>query len=170
MSSTLNDATLFERVDETAVDPSSKVQVPSRTYLTFMINDEDDAQGCLKLGVDAEYVVEILSAYTITYLPMMPDYVPGIFNMRGQIIPVMDIRLRLDKYNSGQGLLVVLNYNGTQVGILVDGVDRIIDIADPNISPVPSQESQRFVSGMFTMEEDGTTVLVLDCEELLAHE
>lgn len=170
--STINEAAgLFARVDEAAAAASTaKSTIPTRTYLTFMIQDNDDPQGGLKLGVDAEYVEEILSAYTITYLPMMPDYVPGIFNMRGQIIPVMDLRLRLDKYGSEGGLLVVLNYNGTQVGILVDAVDRIITIADQSIAPVPSQENQRFVSGMFTLEEDGSTVLVLDCEELLAHE
>ena len=173
--STLNDpalteAALFARVDESELeDTAAKATVPTRTYLTFMIHDSADPQGALKLGVDAEYVVEILSTYSITYLPMMPDYVPGICNMRGQIIPVMDIRLRLDKYGSEGGLLVVLNYNNTQVGILVDEVDRIVSVADQDVVSVPSQDSQRFVSGMFTLEEDASTVLVLDCGELLSH-
>ena len=94
----------------------------SREHLIFLIDD-------LKLGVDAEYVVEILNNCSITYLPMMPEYIRGIFNMRGQIIPVMDIRLRLGKpVMEDHTLLIVLNYNGTQVGILVDAVDQMISI------------------------------------------
>ena len=140
----------------------------SRKYLVFMINDGD--HGYLKFGVDAEYVVEILNSYSITYLPMMPHYVPGIINMRGQIVPVMDMRLRLDKYASEKDLLLVLNYLGTQIGVLVDAVDRIVDIADKQISLVPSQENQRFVSGMCTIPDDGSTMMILDCERLLSHD
>lgn len=170
--STTNENVLLAKSDELVSRPVAASTQPTRTYLTFAVQDEDPLNS-LKLGVDAEYVVEILSAYTITYLPLMPDYVPGIFNMRGHIIPVMDIRLRLDKYyQGGEPLLVVLNHNGTQVGILVDAVDHIVSISDDQISPVPSQESQRFVSGMFTLieEDDTNTIMVLDCEQLLAHE
>ena len=59
----------------------------SRKYLIFTVDD-------LKIGIDAEQVVELLNSYVATYLPMMPDYILGIFNMRGQIIPIMDIRDR----------------------------------------------------------------------------
>ena len=62
----------------------------SRKHLIFTVDD-------LKIGIDAEQVVELLNGYNATYLPMMPDYIQGIFNMRGQIIPIMDIRLRLGK-------------------------------------------------------------------------
>ena len=70
-------------------------------YLIFVIDN-------LRLGVDVKYVVEILNNHSATYLPMMPDYIRGIFNMRGQIIPVLDIRLRLGKAaNEADALLVV---------------------------------------------------------------
>lgn len=140
----------------------------TRKYLIFMIRD--NGSSFLKLGVDAEYVVEILNSYNVTYLPMVPDYVRGIFNMRGQIIPVMDIRLRLDKIPTEDGLLIVLNYNDMQLGIIVDAVDRIIDIDDACITTVPSQESQRFVSGMCTIPDQSGTLLVLNCAQLFAHE
>lgn len=165
--STTNENVLFARSD--AQNPTNAPVVPkSRQYLIFIINDSQ--RGDLKLGVDAESVVEILNSHTVTYLPMMPDYVPGIFNMRGQIIPVMDIRRRLGKDADKDGLLVVLNYNETQIGILVDAVDRMVDVPDELISAVPSQESQRFVSGICTIPDDSSTMMVLDCEQLLAHE
>ena len=139
-----------------------------RKYLIFMINDEE--RGSLRLGIDAEYVVEILNNYSSTYLPMVPGYIRGVFNMRGQIIPIMDIRMRLDKSPCESNLLIVINYNEVQVGLMVDMVDRILDIDETTITTVPSQESQRFVSGMCTLPDQSGTLLILNCEQLFAHE
>ncbi len=135
----------------------------SRKYLIFISDD-------LHLGVDAEHVVEILNNYTITPLPMTPHYVRGIFNMRGQIIPILDIRLKLGKPSSENDLLIVISYHETQIGILVDSVDQMVDIQDSDIMPMPSKSPQRLVSGMCTLPNDNGTMLVLDCEQLLAHE
>ncbi len=159
-----NENLLFAREDE--YDDSHMQDQPSdsRKYLIFLVDD-------LKLGVDAEYVVEILNNHTITYLPMVPGYIQGIFNMRGQIIPIMDIRMRLGKnVPEGDALLIVLDYNDTQLGILVDAVDQIIDIPNEIIQPMPVQSSQILVSGMCTIPDGSGTMLMLDCEELLSHE
>ena len=137
-------------------------------FLIFMIHDTETSD--LKLGVDVAYVVDILDSYELTYLPMVPDYVRGVFNLRGQIIPAMDMRLRLGKPNDKEGLLIVLDYNGIQLGIIVDAVDRIIDIDENEITTVRSQDSQRFVSGMCTIPDQSGTLLVLNCEQLFAHE
>ncbi len=134
------------------------------SYLIFLIDN-------LKFGVDTEYVVEILSSYSAAYLPMMPNYIRGIFNMRGQIIPVLDIRLLVGKpSNTEESLLIVLNYNNTQVGILVDSVDQKSEIPASIIMPVPSTNAQPLVSGMCTIPDGSGTMLVLDCESLLSHE
>jgi purine-binding chemotaxis protein CheW len=134
----------------------------TRKYLILFTDD-------LKLGVDAEYVVEILNNYSVTYLPMMPNYIRGIFNMRGQIIPIMDIRDRLNKEpNEGDSLLVVLDYSGTQIGILVDAVDQMIEIPVETIMPMPVQNEQRLVSGMCTIPDGSGTMLELDCAQLIA--
>ena len=84
--SAINENVLFQVEEDTPETPSAEESVVSRKYLIFITDD-------LRLGVDAEYVVEILNTHTATYLPMMPDYICGIYNMRGQIIPIMDIRL-----------------------------------------------------------------------------
>ena len=136
----------------------------SRKHLIFTVDD-------LKIGIDANQVVEIMNVYTATYLPMMPDYIRGIFNMRGQIIPIMDIRRRLGKAPmESENLLVVLNYNGTQLGILVDSVEVMLDIPNASILPIPSQSAQKLVSGMCTLPDGSGTMLVLDCDQLIPHE
>ena len=141
---------------------TQEMEDKGRRYLIFVIDD-------LKLGVDAEFVVEILSSHTATALPLVPNYVRGIFNMRGQIIPVLDIRLGKSD-NEAENLLVVLNYDNTQIGILVDAVDQMVEIADEDILPMPAQNMQRFVSGMCTIPDGSGTMLVLDCGQLLRNE
>ena len=151
---------LFQREDE-APEVQEEI-VSSRKYLIFVVDD-------LRIGLDAEYAVEILNGYTVTYLPMMPSYICGIFNMRGQIIPMMDIRLRLGKESLENSLLVVLNYNNNHLGILVDAVELMLDIPDESIMPIPAQSAQKLVSGMCTLPDGSGTMLVLDCEQLIAH-
>lgn len=126
---------------------TQEMEDKGRRYLIFVIDD-------LKLGVDAEFVVEILSSHTATALPLVPSYVCGIFNMRGQIIPVLNIRRRLGKSdNEGENLLIVLNYDNMQIGVLVDAVDQMVEIDDESILPMPAQSMQRFVSGMCTIPD-----------------
>lgn len=153
----------FATEEEVTEDTLAEVVVNSRKYLIFATDD-------LRLGVDAEYVVEILNNHTITPLPMTPDYIRGIFNMRGQIIPILDIRMKLGKPPANETLLVVISYDGTQVGVLVDSVEQMIEIADNSIQPMPSKSPQRLVSGMCTLPDGSGTMLILDCEQLLAHE
>ena len=145
--------------DETA--PQEEEVIESRKHLIFVTDN-------LKLGLDAEYVVEILNHHTVTYLPMMPDYIQGIFNMRGQIIPIMDIRLRLGKPPAENGILIVLDYDNNQLGIQVDSVDLMLDIPLDSIVPIPSQSNQKLVSGMCTLPDGSGTMLVLDCEQLIS--
>ncbi len=152
------------------IEESVSIKTTSKTskYLIFVIRKNETSE--LKLGVDAKYVVEILNNYSVTYLPMMPEYVRGVFNMRGQIIPVMDLRLRLNKPVGEKSLLVVLNYEGIELGIQVDSVDRMVDIEEDTITTIQSQEYQRFVSGMCTIPENQETLLILNCDQLFANE
>lgn len=160
----INENVLFQVQEDTPDTLSAEEVVESRKYLIFITDD-------LRLGVNAEYVVEIMNTHTATYLPMMPDYICGIYNMRGQIIPIMDIRRRLGKPSSEtDSLLVVLNYNGTQLGILVDSVEVMLDIPNASILPIPSQSAQKLVSGMCTLPDGSGTMLVLDCDQLIPHE
>lgn len=152
----MNEEAIYEEEDLVEETDSSK-------YLIFVTDG-------LKLGVDAEYVVEIITNHTITHLPMLPDYMSGIINLRGQIIPIMNIRTRLGKEDREDCLVIVLNIDGTQLGLLVDMVDQMIDIPKELLVPVPPQSNQRFVSGMCSLPDGSGTMMVLACQKLLSHD
>ena len=105
----MNEEMLFAREDQ--VIDLSKGTDDTVDFQKFLIFIADD----LKLGVVAESVVEILTNQTITYLPRVPEFIRGIINMRGQIIPILDVRLRLGKPSREDSLVVVLNLDGTQL-------------------------------------------------------
>lgn len=128
----------------------------------FLIFNSDD----ILFGVNVEYVVEIITNHTITHLPMVPGYIRGILNLRGQIIPVIDIRLRLGKYPQEECSTIVLDVNGTQVGILVDSVAQMISIPRDDIMPVPAHSTQKLISGLYSLPDHGT-MMVFDCVQLM---
>ena len=119
-------------------------------------------------GIDAEKVETIITDHTITRLPRVPHYVRGIINLRGQIIPVIDIRLRLGKPEAEESCIMVVNEGTDCMGILVDGVDKMVSIRRDSILPMPTQNPQKLISGMCSLP-DGGTLLILDCG-LLLHE
>ena len=114
----------------------------------------------LLYGIDAEQVVEIITDHTITYLPRVPHY------LRGQLIPIIDMRLRLGKMPEDEHCIMVVNVENNVVGLLVDGVERMADIPRGSILPMPTQNPQKLISGMCSLP-DGATMLVLDCSLLL---
>ena len=122
----------------------------------------------LLYGIDAEQVETIITDHTITRLPRVPHYVRGIINLRGQIIPIIDIRLRLGKPQAEESCIIVVNIGSDCMGILVDGVDKMVDVSRDSILPMPTQNPQKLTSGMCSLP-DGGTLLILDCG-LLLHE
>ena len=160
----MNDEILFAREDEMEALNTVDDTVDSQKYLIFMA-------GHLKLGVVAEDVVEILNNQLITYLPMLPDFIRGIINMRGQMIPILDIRARLGMDpKEDDSLVVVINLGDVQLGILVDAVDQMLDIPKVNLLPMPTQSHQKLVSGMCSLPDGSGTMMVLDCEQLMPNE
>ena len=121
----------------------------------------------LRYGLDAEQVVEIITDHTITPLPCVPGYVQGVINLRGQIIPVIDLRLRLGKMPQDDCCIMVVNVDNEPISILVDGVEKMVDVPKGSILPGPTQQStQKLVSGMCSLPGGGT-MLILDCDLLL---
>jgi len=101
----------------------------SEKYLTFQLDNET-------YGIELENVVEIIGMQPITKLPGLPDYVRGIINLRGKIIPVMDVRLRFNKnlvdYNE-RICVIVININDLSTGLIVDNVSEVISIPKTEI-------------------------------------
>jgi purine-binding chemotaxis protein CheW len=131
-------------------------------YLTFRTDN-------LTFGISTNYILEIITNHTITPLPMIPGYVKGIINLRGQIVPIIDIRLRLGKAPieySTTTCVIVLDLDSVLIGIIVDAVEQVIDIDYSSISPVPANNREELVSGMISMS-DSHVILLLDCEALI---
>ncbi len=129
-----------------------------RKYLTFVSDG-------LFFGIDAAYVTEIIINHNITFLPMVPYYIKGIINLRGQIIPIVDIRLRMNKpeyiKEDNSNCIIVLNIDTIMIGILVDSVRQVLDVDTSMISPPTANNYEELVNGMITLS-DGSTMLVLD--------
>ena len=159
----MNDEIMFARIDDTPAVPANDTADSVQKYLIFMAAH-------LKLGVVAEDVVEILNNQVITYLPMLPDFIRGIINMRGQMVHILDVRARLGMPSQEDSLVVVLNLNDFQLGILVDAVDQMLDIHKANIHPLPANSTQMLVSGMCSLPDGSGTMMVLDCEQLLPND
>ena len=159
----MNDEVRSVNLDE--LDPLNIVDdtLDSQKYLIFMA-------GHLKLGVVAEDVVEILNNQIITYLPMVPNFIRGIINMRGQMVPILDVRARLGLPSLEEDSLVVVNMGDVQLGILVDAVDQMLDIPKVHIQPLPANSTQMLVSGMCSLPDGSGTMMVLDCEQLMPNE
>lgn len=129
-----------------------------RKYLTFVSDG-------LFFGIDAAHVTEIIINHNITFLPMVPYYIKGIINLRGQIIPIVDIRLRMNKpeyvREDNSNCIIVLNIDTVMIGILVDSVRQVLDVNTSMISPPTANNYEELVNGMITLS-DGSTMLVLD--------
>ena len=159
----MSDEVMFARQDELVALNTVDDTVDSQKYLIFMADH-------LKLGVVAEDVVEILNNQVITYLPMVPDFIRGIINMRGQMVPILDVRARLGLPPQEESLVVVINLGDVQLGILVDAVDQMLDIPKSNIHPLPANSTQMLVSGMCSLPDGSGTMMVLDCEQLMPND
>ena len=151
---------LFAR--ETEPDAAAADGAPEILTDKYLIFVSDN----LFYGIDAEQVVELITEHSITRLPRVPHYVRGIINLRGQIIPIIDIRLRLGKPEAGENCIMVVNVDTNCVGILLDGVEKMVDIPRDTILPMPTQNPQKLISGMCSLAEGGT-MLILDCSLLL---
>ena len=160
----MNDEVMFARQGEMEALNAVDDTVDSQKYLIFMA-------GHLKLGVAAEDVVEILNNQVITYLPMVPHFIRGIINMRGQMIPILDICARMGMAaREDDSLVVVINLDDIQLGLLVDGVDQMLDSPKANILPMPANSTQMLVSGMCSLPDGSGTMMVLDSEQLMPNE
>lgn len=133
-------------------------------FLTFTLENED-------YGLEIKYVTEIIGIQDITSVPELPEYIKGIINLRGKIIPVMDIRLRFKKpfreYDN-RTCIVVVDIQNLEVGIIVDAVAEVMIIQDEDIVPPPDLKKgagDKFISGIGKVGAD--VKLLLDCNKLL---
>jgi purine-binding chemotaxis protein CheW len=133
-------------------------------YLTFKLGEE-------QYGIKIKYVLEIVGIQEITQVPEMPDYIKGIINLRGQIIPVMDVRIRFGKppkaYN-GRTCVIVVSVGGNTVGLIVDTVSEVYTVREEKIVLPPDLNygnNSRFIQGIY--KEKDQVKLLIDCKRVL---
>jgi purine-binding chemotaxis protein CheW len=121
-------------------------------------------------GIEIKYVTEIIGIQPITEVPELPGYIRGIINLRGKIIPVMDVRLRFGKrlidYND-RTCVIVIEISEVSIGLIVDSVSEVLSIPDADIVPPPdmSRGGNHFIKGIGKVGHE--VKLVLDCNKLL---
>ena len=134
-------------------------------FLTFALGKEE-------YGVDILKVQEIRSYEGVTRLPDAPDYIKGVINLRGTIVPVIDMRLKFRLENadySALTVMIVLSVAGRVVGIVVDSVSDVVRLGGEQIRPVPELGAtidSQFLTGIGTLDE--RMLILLDIERLMA--
>ena len=153
---------LFARSDDFESALSDKVhETDEEKFLIYR------SSGIL-YAMSTDYVMEIFTSVDITKVPMVPEFVSGVINLRGQIVPIVDFRLLLGRYpEEDQPCAIILDIGGTSIGILVDTVDQMVDISRSHILPVPAQNEHRMVNGMCTVPGIPQTVMIVDATALV---
>lgn len=133
-------------------------------YLTFTLDEEN-------YGIEIKNVTEIIGIQKITRVPELPAYMKGIINLRGKIIPVIEVRLKFKKESveyDDRTCIIVVNIKELPVGLVVDNVDEVLSIADEDIAPPPDNRTgfdNRYINGI---GKSGNKVhILLDCNKLL---
>jgi purine-binding chemotaxis protein CheW len=136
-------------------------------FLTFIIGNE-------QYGIEIKYVTEIVGIQDITEIPESPEFVRGIINLRGKIIPVIDMRLRFKKpfkeYDD-RTCVIVVDFKEKHIGLIVDRVSEVITINEENVEPVNIENSMYgngYIKGIGKVDSD--VKLILDCEKSLQFE
>ncbi len=133
-------------------------------YLTFRLDVED-------YGLEIRHVKEIISIQKITDVPDLPDFVKGVINLRGQVIPTLDLRLRFGlpfKEYDERTCIIITHMSDIPVGVIVDTVNEVLDIPAETISPAPSVQkgvAHRFIQGLGRVGDE--VKIILNAEKLL---
>lgn len=134
-------------------------------FLTFSLGAE-------VYGIEIRYVTEIIGLQVITEVPDLAEYVKGIINLRGKIIPVIDVRRRFGKpciEYTDRTCVIVVDIRENAVGLIVDTVAEVLTIAEQEIVPPPNlnnNNQQRFISAIGKVANE--VILILDCDRLLS--
>ncbi|MGD0663175.1 MAG: chemotaxis protein CheW [Syntrophorhabdales bacterium] len=142
-----------------------------RQYLTFQLNDEIFA-------LDVSHVREILEFTTVTKVPKTPEYMRGVINLRGSVVPVLDMRLKFgmsmtEKTVNTCIIVVEVSFEGETsiIGALVDSVEEVFELEPGQIEPAPKigvQLKTEFIKGMG--KRDDRFIIILDIDKVFSSE
>ena len=134
-------------------------------FLTFRLGSEE-------YGIEILKVQEIRCYEAVTHIANAPEFIKGVVNLRGIIVPIVDMRI---KFNLGEAsydqftVVIILNVAGRVVGMVVDGVSDVIQLAAEQIRPAPDFSSSTFdtqyITGLGTL--DSRMLILVDIEKLM---
>ncbi len=133
-------------------------------YLTFSLGDEE-------YGVEILKVREIIGLMEITKVPRMPEFVRGVINLRGKVIPVIDLRLKFGmaaEEDTERTCVIVVDLGETLIGVVVDKVSEVLAIAESEIDDTPAfgvSVDTEFILGMGKTK--GKVIILLDIKKAL---
>lgn len=132
-------------------------------FLTFRSEDE-------RFGLSIHEVIEIISYQKITKVPEQPDFIRGIINLRGNVIPTIDVR---NRFNQGSGsyndhtCIIIVDMGGVSAGLIVDEVLEVLSLSMSDISELPQvhlNKEENFVSGVG--KRDKEMYMLLECDRM----
>ncbi|GAB1483913.1 chemotaxis protein CheW [Treponema sp.] len=155
-----------ELLDEMLDDDDEDTQ--ANKYLFFRIDIES-------YGIGIRHVIEIVELQRISAVPDMPAYVKGVINLRGKVIPVVDLRLRFGMHAreyDDRTCIVVSEVDDITLGFIVDTVEEVLEIPESQVEPAPRFKSvtgqERYIAGMGKVNEE--VKILLDVEKLFKDE
>ena len=146
------------------ITPDSSVSRRSGKFLTFFLAGEE-------YGLEVLKVHEILGMLPITRIPRAPDFIRGVINLRGKVIPIMDLRTRflMSPSETQEACIIVTQIQRVQIGIVVDRVSEVCTITADEVEDMPSFGADvhtEFLLGLAT--QHGRVKLLLDIDRVLS--
>lgn len=144
---------------------SSKVKSAAGEYLTFVLGNE-------AYGLEILKVQEIRGYEAVTQIANTPDFIKGVVNLRGKIVPIVDLRIKFHlgkvEYNEFT-VVIILSLNDRVIGIVVDGVSDVMSLQEAQIGDVPSLVTSidtQYIVGLATVESK--MIILVDIEQLMS--
>ncbi|MBF0409709.1 MAG: chemotaxis protein CheW [Candidatus Riflebacteria bacterium] len=164
ISQTHGDTSRDESVREQQVK-----ELEEKQLVTFRLGEEE-------FGIPIAQIREIDRYSHITRIPKVPEYVEGVTNLRGEVIPVVDLRCRFSlqiKPADDRSRIIIVDLLGKKTGLRVDSVSQVLNIANRDVEPPPravgSGEKNKFISGIAKIEKGKRMIVLLDVEKILAN-
>jgi len=145
--------------------PSIDLAPDAFEYLTFLLGAEE-------YGIQIMNVQEIRGYDVVTKIPNTPSFIKGVVNLRGKIVPIVDLRIKFklsDVHYSELTVVIVLNLNGRTVGVVVDGVSDVVALKTSQIEPMPALDTgidTKYIIGLAAHEE--RMLILVAIEQLMA--
>jgi purine-binding chemotaxis protein CheW len=150
------------------VEDDEDIDNQSDKYLMFNLGKEE-------YGIDITRITAIEELQKITAIPDMPDFVKGVINLRGKVIPAVDLRLRFgieEKEYDDRTCIVIVSVNDSTIGLIVDIVSEVHEIRKDDIGPPPSFKNasgkEQYIAGLAKKGEE--VKIILDVEKIISNE